>query len=220
MPKRFGKQRVDLRHMESSTRDGGGPPTDLEAQTPKSLAPAHVPNGDSTSNDLTLRPMKRSRTANAYQPSSRGRQWTPGQEPGIDPHHAQIALKAKCDITVVEFSQTDMKMQYLDNSTLDDFLAKPKDESFVCRWINVNGISWDVISAIGKAKRLHRLAIEDMINRKNRTKADWYTDHTYSGSYYYSVYSSPLTQSSRSTTPKARTYSSTYQRMFGLGGRG
>ncbi|MCJ1389453.1 hypothetical protein MMC18_002310 [Xylographa bjoerkii] len=167
--------------MESSTRDGGDPP-DLEAQTPKSSTPAHKHSGDNTSNDLTLRPVKRSRTAKAYQPITRGRQWTPGQEPGIDPHDpsaAQIALKAICEITVVEFSQTDMKMMYLDNSTLEDYLARPKDESLVCRWINVNGISWDVISAIGKAKRLHRLAIEDMINRKNRTKADWYTDHTY-----------------------------------------
>ena len=81
----------------------------------------------------------------------------------------------------MEFSQDDMRMEYLDNSTLEAYLAQPKDETFSCRWINVNGISWDVISAIGKAKRFHRLAIEDMINRKNRTKADWYSDHTYSG---------------------------------------
>ncbi|MCJ1415637.1 hypothetical protein MMC32_001969 [Xylographa parallela] len=181
MPRRFGKQRAELRHMESSTRDVGDPP-DLEAQSPKPPTPAHKASGDSTSNDLTLRPAKRTRTAKAYQPKTRGRQWTPGQEPGIDPHNpspAQIALKAICEITVVEFSQSDMKMIYLDNSTLEEYLAKPRDESVICRWINVNGISWDVISAIGKAKRLHRLAIEDMINRKNRTKADWYTDHTY-----------------------------------------
>ncbi|MCJ1283986.1 hypothetical protein MMC26_003317 [Xylographa opegraphella] len=181
MPRRFGKQRVALRHMETPTPDTGDT-QDLEAQKPKAPAPAHKASGDRSSKELTLRPTKRSRTANAYQPDTRGRQWTPGQEPGIDPYHpnaAQIALEANCEITVVEFSQTDMKMIYLDNTTLEGYLGNPKDESVVCRWINVNGISWDVISVIGKAKGLHRLAIEDMINRKNRTKADWYTDHTY-----------------------------------------
>src|SRR5699024_8956938 len=28
-------------------------------------------------------------------------------------------------------------------------------------------------------KKIHRLAIEDLINTTNRTKADWYSDHAY-----------------------------------------
>ena len=48
-----------------------------------------------------------------------------------------------------------------------------------CRWISVNGLSWDVIRLLGNQKNLHRLAIEDLTNTKNRTKADWYADHTY-----------------------------------------
>ncbi len=48
-----------------------------------------------------------------------------------------------------------------------------------CRWISVNGLSWDVIKLLGNHKNLHRLAIEDLTNQKNRTKADWYSDHTY-----------------------------------------
>ena len=32
---------------------------------------------------------------------------------------------------------------------------------------------------LGNHKNLHRLAIEDLTNPKNRTKADWYSDHTY-----------------------------------------
>ena len=47
------------------------------------------------------------------------------------------------------------------------------------RWINVNGLSWDVIRLLGNYKGLHRLAIEDLMNTRNRTKADWYTDHTF-----------------------------------------
>lgn len=48
-----------------------------------------------------------------------------------------------------------------------------------CRRINVNGLIQDVIRKPGDNKKLHRLAIEDLINSRNRTKADWYSDHTY-----------------------------------------
>lgn len=55
----------------------------------------------------------------------------------------------------------------------------PRPDWATCRWINVNGLSWDVIKLLGNDKHLHRLAIEDLMNPKNRTKADWYSDHTY-----------------------------------------
>ena len=58
-------------------------------------------------------------------------------------------------------------------------MDKPRPDWAVCRWINVNGLSWDVIKLLGNDKRLHRLAIEDLLNPRNRTKADWYSDHTY-----------------------------------------
>jgi Mg2+ and Co2+ transporter CorA len=91
--------------------------------------------------------------------------WRPGAEPGIDPlkpdggHPGSVPdLHADCQITVVDFSQA----------------------SWVkCRWINVNGMSWDVIQALGKHKDLHRLAIEDIMNTRNRTKVDWYSNHAF-----------------------------------------
>ena len=55
----------------------------------------------------------------------------------------------------------------------------PRPEWATCRWININGLSWDVIQLLGNDKGLHRLAIEDLLNPRNRTKADWYSDHTY-----------------------------------------
>lgn len=107
--------------------------------------------------------------------------WQPGQEPGLDPSkpnggRAQLpTLHADCDITVVDYSEDDMVMRHLDNSTLPGWLEKKskREEWVKCRWINVNGLSWDVIRALGKYKRLHRLALEDIINTRNRTKADW-----------------------------------------------
>lgn len=38
------------------------------------------------------------------------------------------------------------------------------------------GISWDIIRVLGREKGLHRLAIEDLMNKKNRSKADFYPD--------------------------------------------
>ena len=132
-----------------------------------------------------MRRPNRSNTAKTYKPERRGQDWHPGQEPGIDtaatqPHPSLApSLYAQCDITVVDFSQDDIRIQHLENETLPDFMDTPRPDWAVCRWINANGLSWDVIKLLGNDKRLHRLAIEDLLNPRNRTKADWYSDHTY-----------------------------------------
>lgn len=110
--------------------------------------------------------------------------WQPGAEPGIDTAQdtedaLYQSLKTACDITVVDFSAERMEQYELDNETLPEFLDEDKEDWVACRWICVNGLSWDVIKALGNHKGLHRLAVEDLINTKNRTKADWYSDHAY-----------------------------------------
>lgn len=70
-------------------------------------------------------------------------------------------------------------MYELDNDELAEFLKQPKEDWVVCRWININGLSWDVIRVLGNHKGLHRLAVEDLMNTRNRSKADWYNDHTF-----------------------------------------
>ncbi|KAL9102105.1 MAG: hypothetical protein Q9163_002709 [Psora crenata] len=159
---------------------------DLEAQSPTSS-----PNGNkvvtSPSESTRFRKVGRSNTAKTYRPERRGHEWHPGQEPGIDvsgSHRVDFQLNLpqiyeQCDITVVDFSPDDMKMQHLGNHTLGPFLKKPRPAWADCRWINVNGLSWDVIEILGKNKNLHQLAVEDLMNPMNRTKADWYSDHTY-----------------------------------------
>lgn len=117
--------------------------------------------------------------------------WAPGLEPGIDTsetappgHEGHLTsvhyenLKQRCEITVVDFSNDDISTADLDNDNIEEFLHKPQEPDDV-RWINVNGLSWDVIRVLGNHKHLHPLAIEDLINTKNRTKVDWYSDHTY-----------------------------------------
>lgn len=74
-----------------------------------------------------------------------------------------------------------INVSFYDNQSILELLDDlSKTDEQQCKWINVNGLSWDVISALGKAKQFHRLAIEDVLSRKNRTKADWYPDQAYS----------------------------------------
>jgi Mg2+ and Co2+ transporter CorA len=85
-------------------------------------------------------------------------------------------LSAPCQITVVDLSQdkiSSIPPVELDNTTLEAFLNQPQPKWSKCRWINVNGLSWDVIQLLGRHKNLHSLAIEDIMNTRNRTKAEW-----------------------------------------------
>ncbi|EMR70806.1 putative family metal ion protein [Eutypa lata UCREL1] len=97
-----------------------------------------------------------------------------GGQPGSLPH-----LHTNCQITVVDFSHSDLEVHEFNNEQLIEFIKKPQPSWVKCRWINVNGLSWDVIQALGSAKDLHRLAIEDIMNTRNRTKVDWYSNHAF-----------------------------------------
>ena len=83
-------------------------------------------------------------------------------------------LSAPCDITVVDFSHDRLATHRRNNETLATFMNLPQPEWVKCRWVNVNGLSWDVIQLLGRHKNLHRLAIEDLMNTRNRIKAEWY----------------------------------------------
>ena len=164
-------------------------PTQREGSIVDSFAPAARVNTSETAR----RRGKRSNTARSYHPEgfAHDPNWQPGTEPGIDPTKPLPAyssewssnlpadLQRQCDITVVDFSQHEMRQYELDNETLGPFLEREREPWVQCRWINVNGLSWDVIQILGNHKGLHRLAIEDLVHTTNRTKADWYSDHAF-----------------------------------------
>ncbi|KAJ6079045.1 hypothetical protein N7467_008798 [Penicillium canescens] len=145
------------------------------------------------SSDTTKRRARRSNTARSYHPEgfAQDTNWQPGTEPGIDPtqplptytsewsSNIPADLHRRCEITIVDFSQHEMRQYELDNDTLEQFLEREREPWVQCRWINVNGLSWDVIKILGNHKGLHRLAIEDVVHTTNRTKADWYSDHAF-----------------------------------------
>jgi Mg2+ and Co2+ transporter CorA len=159
---------------------------DIETQDPRS--PVSPSGARRSSRASTFNPnisrIRRTQTSKSYRPKLAGTRWFPGKEPGIDPATldpslAPLELREECQITVVDFSPDDIEVRELDNAQLGEFLAETKNPELTCRWINVNALSWDVISMLGKEFNFHRLAVEDMLNRKNRTKADWYSEHTY-----------------------------------------
>ncbi|KAK3400938.1 hypothetical protein B0T20DRAFT_157444 [Sordaria brevicollis] len=88
-------------------------------------------------------------------------------------------LSAPCEITVVDFSHDRLATHRRNNETLSAFMNLPQPEWVKCRWINVNGLSWDVIQLLGQHKSLHRLAIEDLMNTRNRIKAEWFPTHVF-----------------------------------------
>lgn len=141
----------------------------------------------STDSSSTQRRPVRSNTVKHYRNSPTPRPvWEaePGAEPGIDTakteaDHPHARLKEDCIITVVDFSDEFMEQHTLDNSSLKEFLDEPRPDWVACRWISVNGLSWDVIKTLGNYRNLHRLAVEDMMNTRGRTKADWYSDHAF-----------------------------------------
>ena len=77
---------------------------------------------------------------------------------------------------MVDFSEEKIVTEELDNATLPSWVKRrgTKDDWVKCRWINVSGLSWDVIQILGNYKGLHRLAIEDLVNKEKRTKVDWF----------------------------------------------
>lgn len=174
---------------KTNTSPRESPHHDLERSCTSPLSVSHdQPSYISLSESMRQRRPLRSNTVKTYRPERKGVPWQPGGEPGIDTSAIQDGqsfrggslLHEECEILIVDYSQDHCAMQRLNNRTLVAFMEQPRPDWIKCRWINVNGLSWDVIKLLGNDKGLHRLAIEDMLNTKNRTKADWYSDHTYS----------------------------------------
>lgn len=134
---------------------------------------------------LRFRHPSRAQTVTAYhEPVGSEPVWQPGAEPGIDTSATDdqvppemLALKAHCDINIVDYSGDDVRHIRADNDSIAQVLAERRPDNLPTRWISVNGLSWDVIRVLGNKYNLHRLAIEDMVHTHSRTKVDWYADH-------------------------------------------
>ncbi|KAF9217176.1 hypothetical protein BGZ59_006058 [Podila verticillata] len=101
---------------------------------------------------------------------------------------AQTAIHARrmsskhriVDVTTVDMSQTRCKpTKGMNNQEFLQWLKQPRPEWSKVRWININGMSWDVIKEISLKYDLHHLAVEDLLHVPQRTKVDIYPKQTY-----------------------------------------
>uniref|UniRef100_A0A7S3QLE5 Magnesium transporter n=2 Tax=Dunaliella tertiolecta TaxID=3047 RepID=A0A7S3QLE5_DUNTE len=108
----------------------------------------------------------------------------PGQLQGIDfkRKHDEAdllhaALRAQCKITCVDYNASQVALREgITNETLQEFLDAPRPSWSRVRWINIDGLSWDVIQRCALHFDLHPLSVEDCVHVPQRIKADFY-DH-------------------------------------------
>ncbi|KAL4250316.1 CorA metal ion transporter (MIT) family protein [Abortiporus biennis] len=113
-----------------------------------------------------------------------------GAEPGIDVRRESAFvnyghIREKCLIEVADYSSVRSSFGRMTNTEFVKLLADDKAsarEPWVkVRWINVGGISWDVVSALAIKYDMHPLALEDVLHQRGhaRSKADYYHKHLF-----------------------------------------
>lgn len=112
-----------------------------------------------------------------------------GAEPGIDPRRASMELQYRnvhkdCAIEVVDYSAVSSSFLNMRNAEFVNWCASPKSKRqpwVKVRWINISGVSWDVIKALSFKHELHPLALEDVLHTRpdNLSKADYFTHHLF-----------------------------------------
>lgn len=124
---------------------------------------ASAPSIDTLGRRRTTR-HSRSNTITAYhEPDhvTEHEHFQPGAEPGVDtsaeddkiPSHLK-KLKNDCEINIIDFSDENVSRIRCDNQSLAQALEIPRGDEFPCRWISVNGLSWDVIRLLGNKYNL------------------------------------------------------------------
>ncbi|KAG6841577.1 hypothetical protein C0991_009612 [Blastosporella zonata] len=113
-----------------------------------------------------------------------------GAEPGVNPRRASANLlyghiKQDCVIEVIDYSSVRSSSGRMTNAEfinlLNDPAASEREPWVKVRWINIGGLSWDVIKAVSIKYDLHPLALEDVFHTRsqNRSKADYFSKHLF-----------------------------------------
>eukprot|EP00914_Ancora_sagittata_P030490 GHVO01061061.1.p1 GENE.GHVO01061061.1~~GHVO01061061.1.p1 ORF type:complete len:454 (+),score=19.48 GHVO01061061.1:1-1362(+) len=113
-----------------------------------------------------------------------------GAEPGVDPRRATAdiqygGIKQDCVIELVDYNSTSISYGRMTNkelvSMLGDENASARQSWAKVRWINIGGLSWDVIKSVSLKYDLHPLALEDVFHTRSQTrsKADYYPKHLF-----------------------------------------
>ncbi|KAJ7485857.1 hypothetical protein FB451DRAFT_1231275 [Mycena latifolia] len=113
-----------------------------------------------------------------------------GAEPGIDPRRADVdaefgGIQQKCVIELADYSAVRSSFGRMTNREFVEFMNDPaasvREPWVKVRWINIGGMSWDVIKAVSIKYHLHPLALEDVfhVHAQARSKAEYYPGHLF-----------------------------------------
>ncbi|KAG5642391.1 hypothetical protein DXG03_002849 [Asterophora parasitica] len=113
-----------------------------------------------------------------------------GAEPGVNPRHLSANflyghIRQDCTIEVIDYSAVRSSVSRMKNAEfinmMEDSEASEREPWVKVRWINIGGLSWDVMKAVSIKYDLHPLAIEDIFHTRsqNRSKADYYSKHLF-----------------------------------------
>ncbi|KAJ7220163.1 magnesium transporter [Mycena pura] len=113
-----------------------------------------------------------------------------GAEPGVDPRRATAdamygGIHQDCVIEVADYSSLRSSFGRMTNrefvNLMNDPVASEREPWVKVRWINIGGMSWDVIKAVSIKYDLHPLALEDVFNARSQTrsKVDYYNQHLF-----------------------------------------
>ena len=102
-------------------------------------------------------------------------QGVPGAAPGIE--HNEIASlpggTGPVRIACMDYSPDQVSIQEIDN--LEDFVRRHRPEWTIVRWISVDGLAdMHAIQVLATKYNLHPLAIEDMLQKTQRSKVEVY----------------------------------------------
>ncbi|KAE9404947.1 hypothetical protein BT96DRAFT_1015891 [Gymnopus androsaceus JB14] len=115
-----------------------------------------------------------------------------GAEPGVNPRHFSADLRYRgrvretCDIRVVDYSRFSIKSKRMSNQLFVDMMNDPQASErpswSKVRWIDVGGISWDVLKVLALKYNIHPLALENILHthaKATASKSDYYIQHLF-----------------------------------------
>ncbi|KAF9077283.1 hypothetical protein BDP27DRAFT_1312126 [Rhodocollybia butyracea] len=114
-----------------------------------------------------------------------------GAEPGVNPRHLSAdlryrGLRESCSIRVMDYSPVSITSRTMSNNEFTDMLHDPRKGArpswAKVRWIDVGGISWDVLKALATKYNIHYLALENILHTHSKataSKSDYYLQHLF-----------------------------------------
>ncbi|KAG8947734.1 hypothetical protein FRC04_010508 [Tulasnella sp. 424] len=110
-------------------------------------------------------------------------------EPGVNVLSGAAAaiyghIRERCSIDVMDYGPTRFNHTKLSNEELENHIANGSSTRPLwakVRWINIGGVSWDVIKTLALQYEIHPLAIEDILHGRQTysSRADYYSKHLF-----------------------------------------